>query len=193
MGKSGWILKVSSVFVAVAWVYGMLVLISNAHIEASASTQSAQSSSGTTTTTTTTTTTIVDPGPPRTRIRRPVHLGSYADRALRAITGKTGAYSYPVEIWIAVKQRLTNGNCRWLRRSEWERRPCDRPFGNYRAKEYGDGWRYRLPIELSPSFATRVSHYVVMAKGTGNYGTPFGPERFEEARNKNRFEIRPKN
>lgn len=127
-----------------------------------------------------------DTGPPLGRIRRPRNRHAYKPSSLRALRGTSGdAFTKVTAVHVALRKKLQNGSCRWLRGKTFRRLPCSQKLWN---RAIGTvRWRYPLP-KLPKSVETKVRGYRVFARASDAAGNI--ERRFMPGRNSNAFEIR---
>jgi hypothetical protein len=125
---------------------------------------------------------------PRSRITRPDQGGSYKRAKLDTIDGRWNDGLGDVdEVFVGLRQKLKNGNCRWLDGDEFVARKCSRKKLLLEHTANNGTWDYELN-PLPKSVGTNIRFYTAYSKAkdwAGNAETSF-----ENGRNVIRFDIK---
>jgi hypothetical protein len=136
-----------------------------------------------------------DDAPPFSRFHHPKDgwkylRGDYRIREPHTITGDPGVAELD-QVMFALRQKKTNGSCRWWRGELFTTGPCaDRHWLNMTFLEVWDPtqdlYRYNLP-KLAPSVGTTVKNYTAWTRATDTAGNV--ESIFEKGRNYSVFEV----
>ena len=132
----------------------------------------------------------VDNRPPASAIYRPKDGRSYSAARLRTFKGTVidgENESGPREVGIALRKKLTNGKCKWLRSNgRFARGGCSSRRYVDAALKGAVEWRFHLDRPLAPSVGTRIKDYKLFSRARDNAGNM---ETSLEDPNVCRFEI----
>ncbi|HEX2030426.1 MAG TPA: hypothetical protein VHL78_03355 [Actinomycetota bacterium] len=127
-----------------------------------------------------------DTEPPLTTIARPGHGGSYRPAKLRAFRGHSADVGSDVAlVEIALRQKRTNGDCRWWNGERFVPRPCGLKL--FQTAGSDASWRYAPSKRLKPSVGTNVRDYTLFARAVDTANNL--ETALEAGRNRNRFEV----
>ncbi len=125
---------------------------------------------------------------PTSTITRPDDGASYHRGNLLRFRGTAtdGDGAGVAAVQVALRQRLTNGKCRWWNGSFFVPGACD--VKRWRPAVGGETWRYDLPHALRASVGTNVRNYTLLSRARDEGGTL--ETDFDRGRNRNTFEVR---
>jgi hypothetical protein len=129
----------------------------------------------------------LDTDRPTSRIGHPREGRTYGQLGVQTLRGSAvDPLSGVARVEVAIRQSLTNGDCRWLgRRGGFAERACDRP--QWLEAKGTLSWLFTLSRVLPESVGSIKSYraYARAVDGAGNV-----ERRFQRGRNANTFEVR---
>lgn len=124
--------------------------------------------------------------PPSTQITRPKHGRSYRAVKLGAFRGQSADVGSDIAlVEVALRQKRTNGECRWWNGKRFVPRPCGLKL--FQTASSDASWSYAPSKALRPSVGTKIRSYTVFARAVDTANNL--ETALEKGRNRNRFEV----
>lgn len=133
--------------------------------------------------------------PPSSRLHHPRHKWRYKKSDYRIREVHIFAHDNPggagvVGAQLALRRNLKSGDCVWLTKSGWEKKECsNRQWLDGEYDSAGELWRIRLK-QLKSSVRSSIKDYTAYSRAID--GAENVEKEFNEKRNANTFEVKPK-